>query len=72
MGLTFHLGCRDCREYVWAGQNAAGNQAGWLYSTPEASAKLWRFLRKHEDHILYFLEAQSDDDGEEFEPDPDD
>ena len=53
MSVTYDILCLDCKEVLWIGQS------DYIYTTdPEINA-FSKFLHKHEDHVLKFLNDNS-------------
>lgn len=55
MSTTYHIGCMDCKEYLWIGQSTTRTdqpsvgQAGWyLYIGSDTTMRQFHeFMRKH-------------------------
>ena len=60
MSVTYEILCHDCKESLWIGQR------DYIYTTPEALAKLNKFLFAHSRHSLTF-EGDPDNEYSDFE-----
>ena len=59
MSRTYDLVCEDCNEGIWVGQKSSTGVA--FYSgCVEVMSQLGRFMFKHEDHELRFMDGESD------------
>lgn len=58
MSRAYHLGCHDCRVYLWVGQGWPPDRL-YLYSTDEHMRRLQEFFWNHLGHRLEYQDSET-------------
>lgn len=62
---SYHLGCIQCKEHVWAGMSRFGDSVQLFRN--ENLALIGTFLKAHRDHPLLFSDLSSFSDSHQME-----